>query len=292
MNRLSIQKRAQILHLLSEGNSLRSTSRLADCSLNTVTKLLIDAGAVCKDFQDHSLRNLECRRIQLDELWSFIWCKERNVPELEKGQIGRGDVWTWTAICADSKLLVTWLIGGRDAGYAMEFVDDVAQRLTHRVQVTSDAHGPYLTAVDTAFGGQVDYSQLVKLYGQAPEGRRRYSPPVIVGTKRRRLIGKPDPAHVSTSFAERANLSVRMMNRRYTRLTNAFSKKLENHECAFALTTMAYNFCRIHKTLRVTPAMEAGVSDHVWAYEEIVEIVEGYTPKPGKRGPYQKRISA
>ena len=291
MNRLTLQKRAQILHLLSEGNSLRSTSRLMDCSLNTVTKLLVEAGRACGEFQDRSLRNLECRRIQLDELWSFVGCKQGNVPEDKRGQLGYGDVWTWTAICADSKLLLTWLIGKRDADYAIEFVDDVAQRLKHRVQVTSDAHGPYLFAVDMAFGGQVDYSQLIKLYGQGPEGQRRYSPPVIVGTKRRRLIGNPEPDHVSTSFAERANLSIRMMNRRYTRLTNAFSKKLANHESAFALTTMAYNFTRVHRSLRVTPAMEAGVTDHIWSMEEVAEMVDATLPKPGVRGPYKERNS-
>ena len=292
MNRLPLEKRALILNLLSEGNSLRSTARLVDVSLNTVTKLLVDAGTACREYQNRSLRNLECRRIQLDELWSFVGCKQRNVPEDKRGQLGTGDVWTWTAICADSKLLLSWLIGGRDADYAMAFVDDVAQRLKHRVQVTSDAHGPYLTVVDTAFGGQVDYSQLVKLYGQAPEGQRRYSPPVIIGTKRRRLIGNPDPAHVSTSFIERANLSIRMMNRRYTRLTNAFSKKLANHEAAFALTAIAYNFTRVHRSLRVSPAMEANVTDHLWSMEELAEMVEITLHKPGKRGPYKKQLSA
>lgn len=291
MRRLSTEKRAKIIELLCEDASMRSVSRIMDCSLNTVSKLLVEAGVACRAYQDRTFRDLPCKRLQLDEVWSFIGCKERNVPKEERGQLGKGDIWTWVAICADSKLFVTWLIGGRDADYAMAFVDDVAQRLKHRVQITSDAHGPYLTAVDTAFGGQVDYSQLVKLYGQAPEGQRRYSPPVIVGAKRRRLIGNPDPVHVSTSFIERSNLSIRMMNRRYTRLTNAYSRKLLNHEAAFSLMAMAYNFTRVHSSLRVTPSMQAGVADHIWGYEEIIEMVDAARPKPGPRGPYRKGIS-
>ena len=292
MNKLSISKRAQILHLLCEGNSLRSTSRIADCSLNTTTKLLVDAGTACQEFQDKALRNLPCRRLQLDELWSFIGCKQRNVPEHEQGQLGRGDIWTWTAICADSKLMVAWLIGARDAEYAAAFVDDLAGRLANRVQVTSDGHPAYLFAIDAGFGGQVDYSQLVKIYGQAPEGQRRYSPPIVKGIRRKKIIGNPDPDHVSTSYVERSNLTVRMMNRRYTRLTNAFSKKLANHEHAFSLFAMHYNFARIHKTLSVSPAMEAGVTDHLWDMEVIAELVEASLPKPGKRGPYRKLKSA
>jgi len=202
-----------------------------------------------------------------------------------------GDVWTWTALCADTKLIVSWLVGARDSEYAEAFVEDLASRLANRVQITTDGHKAYLDAVDVAFGGDVDYSMLVKLYGQAPEGQHRYSPPVCVGTRRQTIIGNPNPADVSTSYAERANLTIRMMNRRFTRLTNAFSKKLENHEHAFSLFAMHYNFARVHKTLRVTPAMEAGVTDHVWNMEEIVEVVDAATPKSGKRGPYQKRNS-
>ena len=291
MNKLPTAKRAQILNLLCEGNSLRSTSRLTGCSINTVTKLLVEAGTACSAYQDATVRNLTCKRLQLDEIWSFCYSKQRNVPEDKRGQLGYGDVWTWTALCADSKLMVSWLVGARDADYAQAFVEDVAQRLANRVQLTTDGHNSYLYAVDSAFGGNVDYSVLVKLYGQAPEGQRRYSPPVCIGTKRTRVIGNPDPKHVSTSYVERSNLTIRMMNRRFTRLTNAFSKKLENHEHAFSLFAMNYNFARTHKTLRVTPAMEAGIEDHVWSMEQIVEMIDSYAPAPKKRGPYKKRTA-
>jgi IS1 family transposase len=291
MNKLPTAKRAQILRLLCEGNSLRSVTRIADCSINTVTKLLVDAGKACHAYQDGALRELSCKRLQLDEIWAFCHSKQRNVPEDRRGQLGYGDVWTWTALCADSKLMVSWLVGARDAEYADTFVNDVASRLANRVQLTTDGHSAYLYAVDAAFGGQVDYSMLVKLYGQAPEGQRRYSPPVCVGAKRQRIIGNPDPAHVSTSYVERSNLTVRMMNRRFTRLTNGFSKKLENHEHAFSLFAMHYNFARVHKTLRVTPAMEAGVADHVWTMEEIVDMIDAAAPAPAKRGPYRKQNS-
>ena len=272
MNRLPLTRRAQILHLLREGNSLRSTSRIVGCSINTVTKLLADAGTAARGYQDTTLRRLPCKRLQLDEIWSICYAKARNVPESKRGQLSYGDVWTWTALCADTKLMVSWLVGARDAEYAKAFLDDVAARLANRVQLTTDGHGPYLYTVDDAFGGPVDYSVLVKMYGPAPEGQRGYSPPQCVGTKRRRDLGKPDPDHVSTSYVERSNLTVRMMNRRFARLTDAFSKKLENHEHAFALFAMHYNFARVHKTLRVTPAMESGVADHIWSIEEIAEL--------------------
>ncbi|MCH8888302.1 MAG: IS1 family transposase [SAR324 cluster bacterium] len=291
MRKLPTSKRAQILHLLCEGTSLRSASRLADCSINTVTKLLVDAGTACQQYQDQHLRNLSCKRIQLDEIWSFCYAKAKNVPENKRGQIGFGDVWTWTALCADSKLMISWLCGARDADYANAFVDDLAGRLNERIQLTSDGHNAYLYAVDAAFGGKVDYSMLVKLYGKAPEAERRYSPPVCVGAEKHPIIGNPDPKHISTSYIERSNLTVRMMNRRFTRLTNAFSKKMANHEHSFSLFAMHYNFCRIHKTLKVTPAMEAGVTDHVWSLEEMVEMIEAMELKSAKRGPYKKRIS-
>lgn len=291
MNKLPTSKRAQILHLLCEGTSLRATARIADCSFNTVVKLLIDAGTACQQFQEKTLRNLPCKRLQLDEIWSFCYAKAKNVPEDKKGQLGYGDVWTWTALCADSKLMVSWLIGARDSEYAEAFVDDLAGRLSNRVQLTTDGHNAYLYAVDAAFGGEVDYSMLIKLYGAAPEAEKRYSPAKCIGAKPRKIIGNPDPSHVSTSYVERANLTIRMSNRRYTRLTNAFSKKLANHEHAFSLFAMHYNFARIHRTLRVTPAMEAGVADHVWSMEEIAEMVETATEKPAKRGPYKKKIS-
>lgn len=272
MNRLTLSKRAHILHLLCEGTSLRSTSRIADCSINTVTKLLVDAGTACRDYQDQNLRNLPCKRIQVDEIWSFCYAKQKNVGGAKAAPQGAGDIWTWTALCADTKLMVSWLVGGRDAGYANAFVEDLAGRLTSRIQLTSDGLKAYLEAVEGAFGVDVDYSQLVKLYGKSAESEKRYSPPECIGARKEKIVGSPDPAHVSTSYVERSNLTVRMMNRRFTRLTNAFSKKLANHEHAFALFSMHYNFARIHKTLRVTPAMEAGVVDHVWSLEEIAEL--------------------
>jgi len=289
MNKLPTAKRAQILHLLCEGNSLRSTSRIADCSINTVTKLLVDAGTACRGYQDATLRNLSCKRLQLDEIWAFCKMKEKNVPTEKKGQRGFGDVYTWTALCADTKLMVSWLVGAQDAEYAEAFVDDLASRLSNRVQLTTDGHNAYLYAVEAVFGGRVDYSILVKLYGSAPEAEKRYSPAQCIGTKRRKVMGNPDPAHVSTSYVERRKLTVRMMNRRFTRLINAFSKKLENHEHAFSLFSMHYNFATMHKTLRVTPAMEAGVADHVWTMEEIADLIQD--PQPAKRGPYKKRNS-
>jgi IS1 family transposase len=267
MNKLSTAKRAQIIGLLVEGTSLRATSRLADCSINTVTKLLVDAGTACAVYQDKTLRNLPCKRVQVDEIWSFIYAKQRNVPEGMEDKAG--DVWTWTAICADTKLVPSFLVGGRDSGYAMEFIQDLAGRLASRIQLTSDGHKPYLEAVDSAFAGEVDFAQIIKIYGQAPEGQRRYSPPECIGTQVSCVSGYPDMQHVSTSYVERQNLTMRMSMRRFTRLTNGFSKKVENHAHAVALHFMYYNFGRIHKTLRVTPAMAAGVSDHVWSLEEI-----------------------
>lgn len=270
MNKLPLKKRAQITGLLVEGNSLRATSRLADCSINTVTKLLVDVGSACAEYQDKTLRNLPCKRVQVDEIWSFVYAKAKNVPEDKRGKAG--DVWTWTAICADTKLVPSFLVGGRDGGYAMEFITDLAGRMASRIQLTSDGHKAYLEAVESAFGANVDYAQLVKIYGQAPEGQRRYSPPECIGTQVACCSGNPDMQHVSTSYVERQNLTMRMSMRRFTRLTNGFSKKIENHTHAVALHFMYYNFGRIHKTLRVTPAMEAGVSDHVWSLEEIAAL--------------------
>jgi IS1 family transposase len=274
MNKLPIQKRAQILGLLVEGTSLRATSRLADCSINTVTKLLIDAGKACAAYQDKALRNLPCKRIQVDEIWSFVYAKARNVADAKAAPEEAGDIWTWTAICADTKLVPSWLVGGRDAGYAHEFMTDLAARLANRVQLTSDGHRAYLSAVADAFGSAIDYATLEKIYGQPVDGQKRYSPPECIGTVRRQIIGNPDPAHVNTSYVERQNLTMRMSMRRFTRLTNGFSKKLENHIAAVSLHYMYYNFCRIHQTLKVTPAMEAGASDHVWSIEEMVALLE------------------
>lgn len=272
MNRLPLAKRAQILGLLVEGNSLRATSRLADVSINTVTKLLVDVGRACSEYQDKALRNLPCKRIQVDEIWSFVYAKEKNAPEAKRIAGEAGDIWTWTAICADTKLVPSWYVGERDSEAAMIFMDDLAKRLANRVQLTSDGHKPYLEAVEGAFGADIDYAMLVKVYGEAPEGQRRYSPPVCTGARKTRIEGHPDPKHVSTSYAERNNLTMRMSMRRFTRLTNAFSKKVENHTHAVALHFMFYNFGRIHKSLRATPAMAAGVADHVWTLEEIASL--------------------
>lgn len=274
MNRLDLKKRAQILGMLCEGMSLRATSRLADVSINTVTKLLVDVGTACAAYHDKHVRNVKSQRVQVDEIWSFTYAKARNLPTAKAAPEGAGDTWTWSAIDADSKLIVSYLVGGRDAEYAHEFIRDVASRLANRVQLTSDGHGPYLGAVEDAFGDDVDFATLIKIYGQAPEGQRRYSPPVCKGARKDRVTGNPDPKHVSTSFVERQNLTMRMHMRRFTRLTNGFSKKIENHAHAVALHFMFYNFCRIHKTLRVTPAMQAGVADHVWTLEDIAHLAD------------------
>lgn len=275
MNRLSLQDRAKIIGCLVEGMSMRATTRLVGCSINTVTKLLVDLGTACAIYQNETLRNLPCKRIQVDEIWSFCYSKHSNTPPNVRG-FGKGDVWTWVAIDADTKLVPSWLVGGRDAEYAKDFITDLASRLASRVQLTSDGHKAYLSAVETAFGGEVDYSMLVKLYGPTDgnQQERRYSPGKCCGTIIGTVSGDPDPAHVSTSYVERQNLSLRMGNRRFTRLTNGFSKKIDNHAHALAIYYMHYNFGRIHKSLRVTPAMEAGVSDHVWSLEEIAKLAE------------------
>lgn len=274
MNKLPTEKRAQILGLLVEGNSLRAASRLSGASINTVTKLLVDVGRACAEYQDRHLRNLNCKRIQCDEIWSFCYAKQKNVPADLKGKRGFGDVWTWTALCQDTKLIVSWMVGDRDAQTALDFIDDLGRRLAHRIQLTTDGHRAYIGAVDKVFGIGVDYAMLVKLYG-APEGQaqeRRYSPATCSGAIKGTVVGNPDEAYISTSHVERQNLTMRMSMRRFTRLTNGFSKKIENHEHAVALHFMYYNFGRIHKTLRVTPAMEAGISDHVWSLEEIAGL--------------------
>jgi len=272
MNRLSLDDRAKLIGLLAEGNSLRSATRLTGVSINTVTKLVVDVGTACAKYHHEHVRNLNTRRVQADEIWSFVYAKAKNVPE-EKKAPGVGDVWTWTAMDADAKLMISYLVGGRDAGFAFEFMQDVASRLTHRVQLTTDGHRPYLEAVEDTFGADIDYAQLVKIYGteQLPS-ESRYSPPKCLGARPHTVTGNPDARHISTSYIERQNLTMRMMNRRFTRLTNAFSKKIENHKHSVALHFMHYNFCRIHKTLRVTPAMEAGISNHVWSLEELAGL--------------------
>lgn len=274
MNRLTTEKRAQILGMMVEGMSIRAISRMTGASKNTIVKLLVDAGEAFSAYQDKALRNLPCKRVQVDEVWSFVYAKEKNAPEHKRIAGEAGDIWTWTAICADTKLVPSWYVGERDSEAAMTFMDDLAKRLANRVQLTSDGHKPYLEAVEGAFGGDIDYAMLIKMYGEAPEGQRRYSPAVCIGARKTRVEGNPDPKHVSTSYAERQNLSMRMGMRRFTRLTNAFSKKVENRAHAIAVYFMHYNFVRIHSSLRVTPAMAAGASDKLWSLADMVRVVD------------------
>jgi len=274
MNQLSVDRRARIIHCLVEGNSIRATCRLTGCVKNTVVRLLREAGAACAEYQDKTLRNLKCRRIQLDEIWSFIGCKEKNARAKHKAK-GYGDTWTWTALDSETKLVPCWFVGTRDASAAYHFVHDLKSRLASRIQLTTDGLRVYVEAVEDAFGCEVDYGMLVKTYGPAPEGPEiRYSPAICLASYRQVITGNPAREHISTSHTERHNLTMRMSMRRFTRLTNAFSKKVENHKFAVALYFMYYNFCRIHQTLRVTPAMAAGVSDHVWEVEEIVGLLD------------------
>jgi len=287
MNRLTTTDRVSVVRALVEGCSIRSTVRMTGIAKNTVAKLLVDMGRVCSEFQDRALRNLPCRRLQLDEIWSFVYAKARNVPAERAREFGVGDVWTWTAICADTKLVPSWHVGTRDSESAHTFCEDLASRLIGRVQLTSDGHAAYLDAVHDAFGFHVDFAQLVKMYGPStePAAERRYTPAECVGCRKKRVMGDPDMRAVSTSFAERANLTMRMSMRRFTRLTNAFSKKLENHVAAISLHFMHYNFCRVHQTLRCTPAMRAKVADHIWSIEEIVGLLPElkYDTRPEKK---------
>jgi IS1 family transposase len=275
MNILATDKRAQILHHLVEGCSMRATSRLTGAAKKTVERLLQSAGVACREYQDQAMRNLNCKVLQLDEIWAFCGCKEAHVKPPFKGSGIRGDVWLWTAIDADTKLIPAWYVGGRNLESAIAFVRNVSSRLANRVQLTSDGHGPYLQAVQTGFGSDVDYAMLHKIYGKSDvEGQRRYSPPHCIGISKKIITGMPNHALISTSFVERSNLTMRMQNRRFTRLTNAFSKKVENHGLMAAITMMHYNFVRVHQTLRVTPAMAAGVSKHVWSMEEVVALTQ------------------
>jgi IS1 family transposase len=290
MNKLPAAKRAQILTMLCEGVSMRAISRMADVSINTVSKLLVDAGEACTAIHDDKVRDVKAKRIQCDEIWSFTYAKQKNVPAAKAAPDHAGDTWTWTALEADTKLIVSWLVGGRDSEYAMMLMDDLRIRLANRVQLTTDGHKAYLEAVEGAFGMDVDYAQLVKLYGAAPESMKgRYSPAECIGARKDRIEGNPDMKHVSTSFVERQNLTMRMHMRRFTRLTNGFSKKVENHAHMVALYTVWYNFVRQHKTLRVSPAMAAGLSDRLWTMEEVVQAIDAMAPPPGPRGPYRKR---
>jgi len=288
MNKMSRDKQARIIHALVEGNSLRATARMCNVAFNSVLNILPQIGMACAEYQDRVLRGLKCKRIQCDECWTFCYAKAKNVPADKKGHFGYGDVWTWVALDADTKLVPSFMVGNRDLQTARIFIDDLKERLAGRVQLTTDGLRVYLDAVEGAFGSEIDYAMLVKTYESAQE-ETRYSPAVCTSCERKPVMGNPDPTHISTSFVERQNLNMRMGMRRFTRLTNAFSKKVENHAYMVALYYMHYNFCRIHKTLRVTPAMEAGISNHVWSVEEIAALL----PEPtfGPRGPYKNKIS-
>jgi IS1 family transposase len=275
MNRLPIAERAKILGMLVEGNSLRSCSRMADVSINTVTKLLVDVGEACAAYQDRTLRHLDCERIQVDEIWAFCYAKQKNLtPEITASNPFAGDVWTWAAIDADTKLIPSWLVGARDAVTARIFISDLRHRVYGRFQITSDGFPAYAAAIERSFEGHIDYAQIVKVFGSPVDGEKRYSPADCIGCERKAVVGFPDPEHVSTSYIERANLTMRMGMRRFTRLTDGFSKKIENHSAAVAIHLMHYNFARIHKSLRVTPAMEAGMADHAWSLEEIATLAQ------------------
>lgn len=294
MNRLTTEKRSQILHLLCEGMSMRAITRATGASKNTVSRLLADVGAACAEYHDKHVVGLRCRRVQVDEIWAFVYAKQRNVEAAKAAPEHAGDVWAWTAIDADTKLAVSWLVGSRDAEYAQAFMADVAARIDRRVQITSDGLGVYVDAVDAAFGPFVDYAMLVKTYGSAPETLKgKYSPPICTGARRVRISGSPDVDHVSTSYVERSNLTMRMHMRRFTRLTNGFSKKVEAHANAVSLHFMYYNFCRIHSKLRVTPAMAAGVTDRLWEVSDLSALLDerDRAIATQKRGAYKKRVA-
>lgn len=274
MNKLSRTKQTQVISALIEGNSIRATVRMTGVAKDTVTKLLVSVGNACAEYHDRKVRHLKARRIQCDEIWQFCYAKQKNVPAEKHGQFGYGDVWTWVAIDADTKLVPSYMVGRRDLPTARVFIDDLAGRLANRVQLTTDGLRVYLDAVEGAFGCDVDYAMLVKLYGNDAEAETRYSPAECIGCESAAISGLPNPRHISTSYVERQNLTMRMQMRRFTRLTNAFSKKVENLMAAVALHYMQYNFCRVHQTLRVTPAMQAGLTDHVWSLEEMLGILD------------------
>src|SRR5947209_899402 len=294
MNKLPLAKRAQVLTLLCEGVSMRSIERIVGCSINTVEKFLPEAGEAALAYHDKAVRGVKSQRIQCDEIWSFVHAKQKNAPTSKRaGDPTIGDCWTWTALDADSKLLVSYQVGGRDAEYALMLMDDLRGRLANRVQLTTDGHKAYLQAVEEAFGADIDYGMLVKLYGPETSGQgheRKYSPSECVGARKDTITGNPDPKHVSTSYTERANLTMRMSMRRFTRLTNAFSKKVENHCHALALYFVFYNFVRSHKALgKLTPAMAAGVTDRTWEFSDIVALIDAVEGEPKKRGTYKPR---
>jgi len=289
MNKLPSAKRAQILSMLCEGSSMQSTARVCDVAFNSIVKLLADAGRACEAFHDKTVRGVQAKRVQCDEIWAFCYAKQRNVGTAKAAPFVAGDLWTWTALDADSKLLISYLVGDRNAACANQFMQDVGKRLANRVQLTTDGHRPYLEVVEGAFGADIDYAMLVKTYGEAPEPAGRYSPGVCTGAKKERVEGRPDPKHISTSYAERQNLNFRMGMRRFTRLTNAFSKKAEAHYHMVCLYTVWYNFVRMHKTLRCSPAMAAGLSQTLWSMEDIVALIDATAPATKPRGPYKTK---
>lgn len=290
MNKLDSADRARILHLLCEGQSIRAITRLTGASKNTVIKLLSDAGRACMAYHDENVRNVPAKRVQVDEIWTFTYAKQKNVATAKAAPEGAGDTWTWTGLDADSKMVVSYFVGGRDGECAMWFMDDLAKRLANRVQLTSDGHRAYLDAVEGPFGDDIDYAMLVKIYGASPESAKgRCSPAECTGARKERIEGSPDPKHVSTSYVERNNLTMRMHMRRFTRLTKGFSKKVENHAFAVALHMMYYNFVKVHSKHRMSPAMAAGVTSRLWEISDIVALVEAAEAKPAKRGPYKKR---
>jgi IS1 family transposase len=276
MNQLGATKQAQVLAALVEGNSVSSICRMFKVGKNTVARLLIVAGEACAQFQDQALRNLQCKRVQCDEIWAFVGAKDKNLPSDKQGKFGFGSVWTWTALDAESKLICSWMVGDRSAKAAAAFMEDLAGRLANRIQLTTDGYNVYADAVEGAFGSAIDYAMLVKVYGESGEPEKRYSPAECIGSQRKPVTGTPEMKHVSTSYVERQNLTMRMHIRRFTRLTNAFSKKLENHIAAVSLHFMYYNFVRIHQTLKVTPAMAAGATDRLWDIADIVKLVDDY----------------
>jgi IS1 family transposase len=290
MNKLPLEKRVQILSMLCEGSSMRAVSRVADVSINTVTKILVDAGKACAEFHDKTVRNVAAKRVQADEIWSFCYAKEKTVRGMKNAPAGAGSQWTWTGIDQDTKLIISCLVGGRDAGYAMEFMQDLKSRISTRVQLSTDGHKPYLVAVESAFGDDIDYAQLVKVYGDPSNNPEvRYSPAPFLRANKTVITGNPDETLISTSHVERSNLSFRMHMRRFTRLTNAHSKKIENHCHMIALYTVWYNFARVNSAIRCAPAMAAGLSSKLWSMADIVSLIDAAAPVPAKRGPYKKR---
>ena len=294
MNTLSRPQQVLALKCLMDGMSIRATTRVTGVARNTLARLIVETGKVCARYQDNALRGLPCKRVQVDEVWSFVYAKEKNVPRATNAPPQAGDVWTWIALCADTKLVPSWWVGDRSGATASVFIADLRARLANRVQLTSDGHRAYLAAVEGAFGADVDYARLVKLYGKSGNDQQpdtRYSPSACIGARKEAVIGNPDPAAVSTSYVERQNLTMRMSMRRFTRLTNAFSKKLDNHRHAIAMHFMSYNFCRVHASLQGTPAMAAGVTDRLWEVGDVVDLVRAAQPKPNRPKTYAKRIS-